>query len=308
MLGVAVKECKSAKVKVLNRLITSTNCDSFNRIPFKNIDFSNVDFFVQNGMKKKSRSNNQYYEHVENYSKNNKIPILIRELPVLRQICLSNTKKQTILNDRWIRLSWNSFFMDEGLHPYDSSYDRWRKLQKEHNIIVYDWKSRGDYILFCLQLDGDSALNRLSYNNIRYKEYCKNTINRIKKLTDRPILIRSHPFDPTVKSFLMRNFKDDSQVCFSNSPDLYNDLDISYCMLTYNSTSSVESVLYGIPTIVLDTSAVATPVANKLDDMESLKEYDRDNWLKRIAFMQWQVNEMSDGYVWNLLKRTAELN
>jgi hypothetical protein len=302
MLGVSIKECKSAKIKNISRLIHSTKTDILNRLPFEKINFSEVDFVVQNGIKKKARHGNVFYENVELISKENNIPILIRELPVIRQICLGHTDKHVSFDDRWIRFSWNSFFMDEGIHPYDPSYDRWSELQRYNNIIVRDWQSNGHFILFCLQLNGDSALNRLIYNDIDYNKYCEDTINKIKNLTDRPILVRGHPLDPAVVTNLKRKFVNDNKVTFSSTPNIYHDLNVSHCMITYNSTSCVESILHGLPTIVLDSSAVAFPVSNKLEDIENLKEFDRTEWLKKIAFMQWQGKELTDGYVWNLLK------
>ena len=302
MLGVSIKECKSAKIKNISRLIHSTKTDILNRLPFEKINFSEVDFVVQNGIKKKARHGNVFYENVELISKENNIPILIRELPVIRQICLGHTDKHVSFDDRWIRFSWNSFFMDEGIHPYDPSYDRWSELQRYNNIIVRDWQSNGHFILFCLQLNGDSALNRLIYNDIDYNKYCEDTINKIKNLTDRPILVRGHPLDPAVVTNLKRKFVNDNKVTFSSTPNIYHALKVSHCMITYNSTSCVESILNGLPTIVLDSSAVAFPVSNKLEDIENLKEFDRTEWLKKIAFMQWQGKELTDGYVWNLLK------
>ena len=195
--------------------------------------------------------------------------------------------------------------MDEGVHPYDPSYNRWEELQKQYNIDVLPQQQRGDYILFSLQLDGDSALNRLIYNAIQYKDYCCNVIQQIKQLTDRPILIRSHPLDKTVITHIKSIFGDTIE--YSDYTNIYQDLDRAYCMITYNSTSCVESILYGTPTITLDSSAVAHPVANNITDIESLKEHDLTYWLQKIAFMQWQGKELTDGYVWNLLKQTIQL-
>lgn len=307
MIGYAVQECKAGKVKNLSRMIESTNEDTMVTFPFDEI-ITTPDFFVQNGIKKKSRGVNNIYEAVESISHKKKIPILIRELPILRQISLSNTNKRTEFENRWVRFAWNSFFYDDGLHPYDSGYDRWNELKKKYNLVVHDWKSRGDNILFCLQLDGDSALNRLTYNNISYKEYCKDTIEKLKSISDRNIIVRHHPRDSGVTKYLRTFFLEDKRVSFSVNNNIYDDLDLSHCVVTYNSTSSVEAVIYGIPTIVLDTSAITTPVANSIENIESLKEFDREDWLKRIAFMQWQGKELTDGYVWKLLKRTMNLS
>jgi hypothetical protein len=306
MIGFAVNECKAAKIKRLDSLISSTNEDKMVRIDYEELQNKTPHFFIQNGIKKKARDGNFFYEQVESISKKQNVPILIRELPILRQICLDQTDKHTSFEDRWVRFSWNSFFMDEGLHPYDPSYNRWDELQKQYNIDVLPQTFRGDYILFSLQLDGDSALNRLTYNDISYKDYCCDIITNIKQLTDRPILIRSHPLDKTVITHIKSVFGD--TINYSTESNIYNDLNRSYCMITYNSTSSVESILYGTPTIVLDPSAVAFSVANSLNNIESLKEYNLDNWLQQIAFMQWQGKELSDGYVWKLLKQTAKLS
>lgn len=305
MIGFAVNECKAAKIKKLASLITSTNTDKMIRVDYEELQTKTPNFFIQNGIKKKAREGNIFYEHVETISKTQNIPILIRELPILRQISLGQTDKHTTFEDRWVRFSWNSFFMDEGIHPYDESYDRWSELQKQYNLDILPQKHRGDYILFSLQLDGDSALNKLIYNGIQYKDYCCNVITKIKSLSDRPILIRSHPLDKTVITHIKSVFGDTIQ--YSNNPNLYDDLNRAHCMVTYNSTSSVESVLYGTPTITLDSSAVAYTVTNRLSDLENLQEYNLDNWLKQIAFMQWQGKELSDGYVWNLLKQTSGL-
>ena len=298
MLGIIIKTSKSNKIKGIRSMFVGDECVMANFEDLQNIDF---DFFVQNGMKKKSRPNNEVYEFAENSGK----PVLIREAPVLRMI---NNGSQTKISfdDQWNRFSWNSFFADEGLHPYDSSYDRWTELSKKYKIEIQDWKRRGDAVLFNLQKDGDSALNRLTYNGIDYKEYCAEKIKEIKQYTDRPIIIRKHPLDNVVAPYLEKIYP---EIEFSKNKNLYDDLNRSWCMITYNSTSCVESTLYGTPTITLDPSAISWSVSqHKLQDIENLHNIDRTEWCKRIAFMQWQGNELLDGYVWKLLKDLVQKN
>ena len=55
---------------------------------------------------------------------------------------------------------------------------------RKYNIIVHDWKRRGDAILVNLQISNDSALNKLIYKNICYKEYLINKLVEIKKELD----------------------------------------------------------------------------------------------------------------------------
>jgi hypothetical protein len=293
MLGIIIKTSKSNKIKGLRSMFVGDECAMVNFEDLQNMDF---DFFVQNGMKKKSRPNNEVYEFTENSGK----PVLIREAPVLRMINNGSQTKASF-NDQWNRFSWNSFFADEGLHPYDSSYDRWTELSEKFDIRLHEWRRRGDAILLNLQKDGDSALNRLTYNGIDYKEYCAEKIKEIKKISDRHLIIRGHPLDQIVVPYLQTLFPD---LEYSVKRSLYDDLDRAWCMITYNSTSCVESTLYGIPTIVLDPSAVSNEVSQtRLEQIEDNWNTDRTEWCKKIAFHQWQGCELTDGYVWNLLKK-----
>jgi hypothetical protein len=292
MLGIIIKTSKSNKIKGLRSMFVGDECAMVNFEDLQNMDF---DFFVQNGMKKKSRPNNEVYEFTENSGK----PILIREAPALRQVG-NGSQTKIPFEEQWNRFSWNSFFMDEGLFPYDPSYDRWTELSKKYDIQVHDWARRGDSILLNLQIDGDSALNRLTYNGIDYKNYIVGIIKQIQKISDRPLIVRGHPLDPIVVPYLQNIFSD---LEFSTNQSLYEDLDRSWCMVTYNSTSCVESTLYGTPTIVLDSSSISTEVSQtSLEQLEDSWSPDRDFWCRKIAFHQWQGSELTNGYVWNLLK------
>ena len=292
MIGIIIKTSKSNKLKNLRTMFVGDECRIENLEDLSQID---IDFFFQNGVKKQSRENNNIYEFIENSGK----PFLIREAPNIRQLGNGSMTKIPF-EDQWIKLSWNSFFMDEGLFPYDLSYDRWSELSKKHNIILHDWRRRGDAILFNLQIPTDSALNRLTFNNIDYKHYIFEKIKQVQTITDRKIIIRSHPLDTGAKEYIQSKIP---SIEISEGRTLYEDLDRSWCMITYNSTSCVESTLYGTPTIVLDPSAVSTAVSQtRLEQIEDSWEPDREEWCKKIAFHQWQGSELTDGYVWNLLK------
>ena len=295
MIGVIIKHPKWKKISDYNRMIESHGKDSVIYVEKEDIQKLNFDFFLQNGIKKPSKDNNDIYELIEFFDK----PVLIREAPVIRQIGnVSQTKVP--FEEKWSKFSWNSFFMDDGLFPYDASYNRWEELSKKHHIKIYDWKRRGDAILFNLQIPTDSALNRLTYNNIDYKDYILEKIKQTQAITDRPIIVRSHPLDKTARQHIESHIEG---VEFSQDKTLYQDLDRAWCMVTYNSTSCVESTLYGTPTIVLDSSAVSTEVSQtRLEQIEESWQPDREEWCKKIAFHQWQGNELTDGYVWKLLK------
>jgi len=288
MKGISVKEL--GKNQSIPQLVEKTK-DVIDIIEFERIQNIECDFIAQNGMAGPGKKYLHIYQFTEKFCKNSKIPLLIRELPAIRN-------EQT---NNWWRFSWNHYFLDEGIYPYDESYNRWDELKKKFCIEIKEWHRPGDVILICLQKPMDSALNRLHERNIKYQDFCIDLIKEIKKVSDRKILIRSHPKDPTDLIINLKFLFSDIEFSYSNS--IYDDLNKSFCMITYNSTSSVESVMYGIPTITLDTSAVSEEVTfHSINDIESEIAFDRDKWLKKIAFMQWSEEEIKSGYVWNLLK------
>lgn len=288
MLGIAV--CELGKNHTLP-LLTSNSEDIIKLISFEKIKSLDYDFIAQNGMAGPGKKRLYIYEFIEKFCKDQTIPLLIRELPAIR-------KEQTA---GWWRFSWNHYFLDEGIYPYDDSYDRWSELQKKFNIEIKKWHRPGNLILICLQKPMDSALNRLHGKNISYQDFCIDLIKQIKKISDRQILIRPHPKDPTELVSNLKSLFFDLE--FSNSALIEEDLNRSWCMITYNSTSSVESIINGIPTITLDPSTVSREVSfHSLNDIETDVNFDREDWFKKIAFMQWSEEEIKSGYVWNLLK------
>ena len=298
--GIAIKSSKQQKLKRLGVIFESLG-DTFSYVELKDIAKVEFDFFFQHGIKKPTRNNNEFYETLEQHEK----PVLIREAAPIRELEIKNTAGKTPIEDQWMRLSWNSFYMDDGIHPFDPSYSRWNELKKEYNLQVEDWKRRGDNIIFNLQKTADSALNRLYYNDIDYKFFVIEKINEIQKYTDRPIIIRPHPKDLKLLEWLKEQ---NLNVTFSDMRPFKEDLDRAWCLITYNSTTCVESTLYGTPTCVLDPSAVSWEVSQQsIAEIENDHDVDRDSWLEKIAFMQWKGSEFKNGYAWKLLKDSINL-
>lgn len=289
MIGIAVSQL--GKNHTLP-LLTDNTDDSIRLVPFEKIQSIKYDFIAQNGTAGPGKKHLHIYQYTEKFCNDLKIPLLIRELPAIRNEQTSN----------WWRFSWNHYFLDEGIYPYDDSYNRWEELQKQFDIKIKEWHRPGDFILICLQKPMDSALNRLHISQVSYEDYCTNLIREIKKITTKKIIIRGHPKDPTnLSQKLCLLFSD---VIISENISIYDDLNRSYCMITYNSTSSVESVFYGVPTITLDASCVSRDVTNhSLDQIENFDKFDRTEWFKKIAFMQWSPDEILSGKAWNYLKK-----
>lgn len=68
------------------------------------------------------------------------------------------------------------------------------------------------------------------------------------------------------------------------------------CVVTISSTAAVGAVLAGVPVIAVDPRSMAYDVAgHDLEDMKSPPMPDRDEWLRKLAFVQWTPDELADG-------------
>lgn len=301
MIGLIIRHTKWQKIRQTKYLIESTGQDQLIPINLDDLAKTHCDFILQVGMPNEQK---KYIDHVyKEISLKNK-PILIKELPVLRSVKeIVVGVKDVPFEKQWHRFSWNHYWADIGIHPYDSTYDRWSELVKKYNIETYDWQRRGDAVLVNCQLYGDSALARIWDSGKKYEDVIFNTVEKIKTITDRPIIVRPHPKDSKMKYFLQKQYHKGTRVSISSLENLYDDFNRAWCTVTYNSTSCVESVLYGLPTFTLDSSALTyNLIPNSLDDIEKNIFPNRNEWCKRIAFMQWSGEEMKSGYPWKLLR------
>lgn len=275
-----------------------------------------VDIFVQvNLIKPKFTSLNKHqgYEYILRSGK----PKIVFESPVFRKTMYNY---QRSVNSKHIRFGWNSYLYNEAdFNNKNSPPDRWLKLHKEFNIDNKDWKTDGKYILLLCQKSGDSSLNSLYTNHNSYIDWVRYTVQEIKKYTDRPIVIRPHIVQTDTLIKRLRNFaKDTTNVSISKNfitqsnhyggMGLQEDFKNAYCAVTYNSLSSVDAALEGIPIITLDPGAMSWPVAHhSLSQIESLdRSIDKTQWLYDTAYSQWTGTELKTGVAWEHIKPNYE--
>lgn len=280
---------KPYKIKKISNLLKNQNIKTF-PVTLEEITKSKIDFCISAGMP--NVESEQLHIEAFELAKKNKIPILIIESPAIRS--LPEIKS-------WTRLCWNSIFMDEGIHPYEDK-NRWNKLAEFNNLHLKEWH-QGDKVLFNLQISTDSALNRLNFSTSGYFDFVVATINNLKNHTDRKIVIRPHPLNKSIVQELLKKCKN----LEISTRSLEEDLNDSKVMITYNSTSSVESIINGTPVISLDPSCIAYEVSgHSLTDIETCLYFDRSLWLNKISYMQWHTSELLNNETWNTV--TSKIN
>lgn len=127
-------------------------------------------------------------------------------------------------------------------------------------------------------------------------EWATSVVAEIRKHTDRPIVYRPKqswhdavPIPGTTMSY-------------DHAP-IEKDIAKAWCSVTHSSGACVESVARGVPTLILG-DAVTKPISStdiaEIDDPEC---GDRHWLLANVAHFQYTVQEISDGFMWNILER-----
>lgn len=273
-------------------------------------DYTSVEancFYQTNEKKQKFFKGNrintqgQYFDHILNSKK----PFIVSESNPFRQY------------EGWMRFGWNSYKWTAGnFNNTNADRDRWKRFESLTKIKFTDWNSPGDYILIMGQKEGDSALNSLYAKGYKTSyDWILAVVTEIRKYTDRPIKIRPHPrgLIKGMRQIESKSLNDFKNVEISTNvreggnqggEGLEHDLKHAYCIVTYNSLSSIEAAIFGIPIFALDDGCMAYPIAHKkLSNIESIN-YDIDitEWQNKIAYTMWNKEDVCTGKTWAHLK------
>lgn len=160
--------------------------------------------------------------------------------------------------------------------------DRFRKFNKKIN----PWKKTGSKILVAAPDE-----KPCKFYGITKEQWVSDTVETLKKYTDRPIEIRERAknrIDRIKHSTLHEALDDDV-----------------FALVTYNSVAATESVFYGIPAFTMAPTNAASPVSSQdLSQIDSPYYPDADKvyqWACHLAYGQFHVNEMKDGSAWRIL-------
>jgi len=132
-----------------------------------------------------------------------------------------------------------------------------------------------------------------TFYDITLESWLKDTVDTIKKYTDRPIRMRERPASRQDRKTQQPN-------------EWLNDV---HAIVTLNSTAATEAVLAGVPTFVTAPAAnAATPVSNRdLSTIETPWFPDSDQiykWACHLAYGQFHIDELANGTAAAILKET----
>jgi hypothetical protein len=162
-------------------------------------------------------------------------------------------------------------------------------------LSVKPWRTNGEFILLC----GQHEKSEQWRNQPRMSTWVSNTIDKIRKYTDRPILFRPHPRCPL--PHIEHEFKNVRRQDPVKINGTYDDFDMSfrniYATISYSSNPGIHSVLEGVPAFV-GPASLAYDAANDIDflhDINNPHMPDRQQWLNDYAWTEFTIQEISQG-------------
>jgi hypothetical protein len=157
--------------------------------------------------------------------------------------------------------------------------------------IGYTYKkfTTGSKILICPP--SEKIMNL--FNQPSPTNWVDQTIEELKKYTDRPVEIRLKPtrFERTTSNTIESALDDDV-----------------YCLITYNSIAAVEALMYGKPAITLGPNAAQLICNTKISDIENLNSPGKDEmhrFMCHLSYAQFTRDEMQNGYAWSILNESS---
>jgi hypothetical protein len=143
---------------------------------------------------------------------------------------------------------------------------------------IKDWHD-GEYIVIMGQVMGDASLKGQNLT-AQYEQWAADA----EKHYNMPVFFRPHPntsrgnFNPKIPKI---------------EGDLNDVLQSCHLVLCYNSNSSVDAVINGVPCVTFDRGSMAYEVTgNRICDR--IKP-DREKWLARLSNCQWTPEEIRNG-------------
>ncbi len=198
---------------------------------------------------------------------------------------------------RYLRYSFNGVFPATGIYCNDNpSEDNWNNIKRDYNMDLKPWRKTGNHILITLQRPMGWSMR--GYNLMTWLE---ETFAKIRKHSDRPIIIRWHPGD--WKSFpnyspLLKKY---NAIVSPQERHITEDLVDCWALVCHNSTPSAVAPIEGIPAFITDDSSYSQggDVANTdFSLLENPIMADREHWIRKLAQCHWSFADLRSGRCW----------
>ena len=132
---------------------------------------------------------------------------------------------------------------------------------------------------------------------VSMEDWVVEQVERLRTVTDRPIVVRPHPRSALDRAGLVHLPPDviiEQPVKIVNTYDSHNLAFDCHAMVNYNSGPGIQAALAGTRPIV-DVSSLAHPVSIQIENIDQPYTVDRDQWLTEICHTEYTVEEIKKG-------------
>lgn len=203
---------------------------------------------------------------------------------------------------KYLRYSFNGVFPKEGIYCNDNPGDEnWNNIRRDYNMDLKPWRSNGNHILITLQ-------RPLGWSMRGYDLmfWLNETFSKIRKYSDRPIIIRWHPgnwksfpqYQPLLKKY--------NAVISPQERHITEDLIDCWALVCHNSTPSAVAPIEGIPAFITDDPGYSQggDVANiDFSRLENPIMLDREQWVRKLAQCHWSFDDVRNGRCWAHMRK-----
>jgi hypothetical protein len=201
----------------------------------------------------------------------------------------------------WHRYSLGTVYPDSGTYFFqDLDQTKWQRFSDWHNAPLRPWRTTGNHILILCQRP--KGFNMFLDQDV----WLEKTVHKIRKHTQRPIMIRMHPGDGTrFKQIEKIQKRYGTSVVISEHANIRDALVNCWCTVGINSTPNVVAAIEGVPGYVEDPrrSWAADVAFTDLAQIENPALPDRTNWTHKIANIHWSNQEVVSGQLWAAIKQ-----
>lgn len=158
-------------------------------------------------------------------------------------------------------------------------------------LSLNPWQPTGKNILICGQHQHSLQWETQPPTAV----WLKQTVEKIRTHTSRPIVFRPHPRWPIAVPNIS-GLSIDRPVKIPNSYDDYQlKFENVHAVVNWSSNPAIHAIVNGVPAFTGPTS-IAAPVANlDLSTIENPLRPDRSQWLIEYAHTEWTVDEIAQG-------------
>jgi len=132
---------------------------------------------------------------------------------------------------------------------------------------------------------------------VSMEDWVVEQVKKLRRATDRPIVVRPHPRSPLNQARLVHLPKDvtiEQPQRIANTYDSYNLAFDCHAIINHNSGPGIQAALAGTRPIV-DSTSLAYTVSITHADIDRPYDRDRDQWLVEICHTEYTVEEIKKG-------------